>query len=269
MDETTKLWQRYKKHNDHAARDALILQYAPLVKYVVGRLGLKPPPSLEPDDLLSYGMVGLIEAVDRFDPSYDVKFETYAILRIKGQIIDSIRSMDILPRSVYRHAKEIEVAFGELSQSLGRLPTDGEVAAHMGITIQEYHRWLGNARWVVVSLDQPVIFSDGEQANLYDLLEDDSVKTPAELVDKKEIIKRIATALKQLPKREQLIVSLYYNDGLTMKEIGRVLEISESRVSQIHAKAVLMLRMLMSSQDGKKPVYRRRGAYVPTLATTG
>jgi len=269
MDATKKLWLQYKKHNDRTARDALILQYAPLVKYVVGRLGMKPPPSLEPDDLLSYGTVGLIEAVDRFDPSYDVKFETYAILRIKGQIIDSIRSMDILPRSVYRHAKEIEVAFGELSQLLGRLPTDGEVAAHIGIAIQEYHRWLGNARWIVVSLDQPIIFSDGEQASLYDSLEDDSIKTPAELMDSKEMVNRVAVALKQLPKREQLIVSLYYNDGLTMREIGLVLKISESRVSQIHAKAMLMLRMLMNNRNGKKLVYRRGEAYVSTLAATG
>lgn len=269
MEKTAKLWQQYKIHQDRASRDKLILQYAPLVKYVVGRLGMRLPSSLETDDLLSYGMVGLIEAVDRFDPSYGVKFETYAILRIKGEIIDSVRAMDILPRSVYRHAKEIETVFAELSQTLGRMPTDHEVASMLGIQIKEYHRWLGNARWIIVSLDQPIVFSDGEQANLYDSLQDNSSKSPAEMIDKKEMVKIICNALKLLPEREQLVVSLYYNDDLTMKEIGQVLNVSESRVSQIHAKALMMLRARMHHQKDEKRIYRKRGSYVPTVAPSG
>ncbi len=270
MDDVNKLWQQYIEQKSTQAREALILRYAPLIKYVVGRLGLKVPASLEQNDLLSYGMIGLIEAIDRFDPSYEVKFETYAISRIKGQIIDSIRAMDILPRSVYRHAKEIETAFGELSQSLGRLPTDSEVAAHLGISVKEYHRWLGNASWIVVSLDQPIVFSDGEQASLYDSLEDDTVQTPSEAIDRQEAIERVATAITQLPKREQLLVSLYYNDGLTMKEIGEVLGVSESRVSQLHAKVMLAMRSFITNQDTvTRKSYQKRGTYVPAVAASG
>jgi len=270
MEDVNKLWQEYIQQKSSKAREALILRYAPLIKYVVGRLGLKVPASLEQNDLISYGMIGLIEAVDRFDPSYDVKFETYAISRIKGQIIDSIRAMDILPRSVYRHAKEIETAFSELSQSLGRLPTDTEVAAHLGISTKEYHRWLGNASWIVISLDQPIVFSDGEQANLYDSLEDETAIAPSDEIDRQEAIERVAEAIAKLPQREQLLVSLYYHDGLTMKEIGEVLGVSESRVSQLHAKVMLMLRSFITNPNGvPKKMYRKRGTYVPAVAASG
>ncbi len=269
MDKLTQLWQRHIQQHDQEAREALILRFAPLVKYVVGRLALRLPRSLEKDDLLSYGTVGLIEAIDRFDLSYGVKFETYAIARIRGQIIDSLRALDMLPRSAYRRAKKIEAVFAELSQSLGRLPTDPEVANYLGIELSEYHTWLKDATFVIVSLDQPRVFSDGEQATLYDALEDERVLTPAELIDRQELTTQLVSAIRELPEREQLLISLYYNDGLTMKEVGHVLGVSESRVSQMHARTMLLLKGIINHKiEPKLDAYNRRGAYVSAFAAS-
>ena len=271
MENLTELWKDYTRNKNVKAREDLILHYTFLVKYAVARLGLKLPRSLEQDDLLSYGIMGLIEAVDRFDLSYGVKFESFALARIKGQIIDSIRSLDILPRSVYRHAKDIETAFSQLNQSLNRVPTDKEVASALEISLKEYYKWLNAASWVVVSLDQPIVFGNGEQMSLYDSLEDEKMSDPATQFDKQEIKGRVVCAIKELPDREQLMISLYYNDGLTMKEIGEVLGVSESRVSQMHAKTILVLKSIINLglNVPTRGTYKKRGTYVSAFSALG
>jgi RNA polymerase sigma factor for flagellar operon FliA len=267
LDGPADMWRRFTRHADRQAREQLILHYAPLVKYVVGRLTFKLPRSLENEDLLGYGLIGLIEAVDRFNPERGVKFETFAACRIRGQIIDTLRSLDLLPRSARHHTKEIEDAIGVLCQSLGRLPEDTETAEYLHVSVDTCHDWLRDAGWAVVSLDQPVIADDGEIYTLHDSLEDTTVPSLSEQLDGHELKQQVIAAILALPEREQLMISLYYSDGLTMKEIGEVLGVSESRVSQMHAKAVLALRALMrSKQDADSLMYRRRHANAPAYA---
>lgn len=267
MEQVAELWQQYVKEKDRDAREALILHYTKLVKYVVGRLAIGLPPSLQYEDLIGYGTLGLIDAVDRFDPDHGVKFATYAVTRIRGQIIDSLRSMDLLPRSVYRHNREIESAFASLSQKLGRAPNDNEVAQHLNISPEQYQNWLTDINFAIISLDQTLTFDNGEQANLYGSLEDPHMSTPQQQVDDQELKSELVSAIRELSEREQLMISLYYNDGLTMKEIGSVLDVSESRVSQIHARTMLTLRSLIKNRAEPNPViYNRRGSHASVFA---
>ena len=235
------LWVRYIQHSDYQARQSLILHYAPLVNGIVNSLSLPLPRSLEQDDLVSYGLVGLIDAVDRFDLSHQVKFETYAMQRIRGQIIDTLRSLDLLPRSTYRRSREIQAAVARLSQTLGGMPADSDIAEALGISLAEYRRWRMDADCTILSLDQPMKMQDGEDLSLYDAIVDDQAASPSEAVDKQELQTQLIAAIQALPERDQIIISLYYNDGLTMKEIGQLLGVSESRVSQMHSKIILTL----------------------------
>ncbi|GAB4464186.1 MAG: RNA polymerase sigma factor WhiG [Anaerolineae bacterium] len=268
MDDAVELWQQYTKTGDKKIREELILHYTRLVHYVVGRLAIGLPPSLQYEDLIGYGMLGLIEAVDRFNPEHGVKFATYAVNRIRGQIIDSLRAIDLLPRSVYRHNREIEQAIAQLSQSLGRLPTDLEIAAHLDISLNQYHHWLSDINFAIISLDQTVTFDNGEQSNLYSSLEDTQMLNPSQQLDDHELKAELVSAVQKLPEREQLMISLYYNDGLTMKEIGQVLDVSESRVSQIHARAMLTLRSFIKDRgEPNQATYSRRGSHASIFAS--
>jgi RNA polymerase sigma factor for flagellar operon FliA len=235
------LWIRYTQHSDHQARQRLILHYTPLVNSIVNSLSLPLPRSFEQDDLVSYGLVGLIDAVDRFDLSHQVKFETYASQRIRGQIIDTLRSLDLLPRSAYRRSREIQAAVAHLSQTLGQSPADSDIAEALDISLSEYRRWRIDTDCTIISLDQPMKMQDGEDLSLYDAIVDENMASPSDEVDKHEMKAQLIAALQTLPERDQLIISLYYNDGLTMKEIGQLLDVSESRVSQMHSKIILTL----------------------------
>ncbi|MEM7032295.1 MAG: FliA/WhiG family RNA polymerase sigma factor [Chloroflexota bacterium] len=238
----TELWVSYTEDKDRVAREKLILHYTSLVKYVVSRLALRLPRSLEPDDLISFGVVGLIDAIDRFDLSHQVKFETYALRRIRGQIIDALRNLDIVPRSTYTNTRKIQEVMAKLSQSLGRVPTDLEIATSLDFSLSEYHRCLVDANCVMISLDQPFSSGEGEELTLYEALEDQNTLTPAEQVDRAEMRIQLKLAIEGLSRREQLLISLYYHDELTMKEVGQLLGVSESRVSQMHAKIMLRLQ---------------------------
>jgi RNA polymerase sigma factor for flagellar operon FliA len=234
---------------------------------VVGRLAIALPPSLQREDLIGYGVLGLLEAIDRFDLSHGVKFETYAVTRIRGQIIDSLRMLNLLPRSAHRRTKEISMAIAHLSQLLGRIPDDMEIANYLNISLNQYHRWLLDANFAIFSLDQPVNFDDGEQSTLYDSLEDTKMPAPTQQVDDSEMRAELMAAIRALPKREQLMIALYYNDRLTMKEIGQALGVSESRVSQMHAKAMLKLRDLLEcSIEPKSIIYNERKINGPVYA---
>ena len=245
QDETQALFREYRKTKDQAVRDRLILTYAPLVKYVAGRLGSGLPAHVDENDLVSYGLLGLIGAIERFDPDRDIKFETYAISRIKGSIIDELRAMDWVPRSVRARAREIERAIAELEKRLMRAPTDEEIAAKVGLTEDELAEALNEiSRSSIAALDElwTVSSSGGDQIALIDTIEDTEAPDPQGSLSATEMREAIGEAIARLPEREKLVVTLYYYEELTLREIGEVLGVTESRVSQLHTKAILRLK---------------------------
>lgn len=238
------LWERYKEHQDPDTRDALILNYSPLVKYVAGRLASSLPQNVETGDLISYGIFGLIDAIEKYDPDRAIKFETYAIARIKGSIIDELRAMDWVPRSVRSRAREIEQAYVVLENELKRVPTDAEVAKRMGISVREYHDILSRLSYTsVVSFEEIWIGGDREDGQgALGTIRDDTAEDPVAIFESGETKYILADAIERLPEREKTVIALYYYEGLTLKEIGQVLGVTESRVSQLHTKSVLRLR---------------------------
>ena len=253
-DETQTLWLQYRKTADLALRDRLILTYAPLVKYVAGRLGSGLPAHVDEGDLVSYGLLGLIGAIERYDPGRDVKFETYAIARIKGAIIDELRALDWVPRSVRSRAREIERAMTELEAKLGTAPTDEQIADKVGITVAELEESLTEiARSSIAALDElwTVSGSDGDQVALIDTIEDNEAPDPQATLSHTEMKEAIADAIARLPEREKLVVTLYYYEELTLREIGEVLGVTESRVSQLHTKAILRLKARLSGSAAR------------------
>jgi RNA polymerase sigma factor for flagellar operon FliA len=244
-DDTKTLWQEFQRTKDKAVRDRLILTYAPLVKYVAGRLGSGLPAHVDEGDLVSYGLLGLIGAIERFDPDRDIKFETYAISRIKGSIIDELRSLDWVPRSVRSRAREIERAIAELESRLGRAPTDDEIAQKVGITEEELGESLSDiSRSSIAALDELWTMSGetGDQVSLLDTIEDTEGPQPQSALAQTEMREALGEAIARLPEREKLVVTLYYYEELTLREIGEVLGVTESRVSQLHTKAILRLK---------------------------
>jgi len=240
-----ELWRRFKEDGDMGARNSLILSYSPLVKYVAGRMGSGLPAHIEEADLISYGLLGLIGALERFDPSREIKFETYAIARIKGSIIDELRSLDWVPRSVRSKAREIERVCARLENRLQRAPTDEEIADELNIPMEEFHRALSQISTTsLVALDElwAISGSDGDTASLIDTLEDPKSRDPSRILDLSEMKARLAVAIDALPPREKIVIALYYYESLTLREIGEVLGVTESRVSQLHTKAILRLK---------------------------
>lgn len=239
---TADLWQKYTKQPDHATREKLILEYMPLVKYVVGRLAVTLPPTVDAEDLMGYGVMGLIMAIERFAPEKGYKFETFAVSRIRGSIIDELRSQDWLPRSVRQKAKEMEGQIRNLENQLGRTATDQELASQLGVTVEELPKSLAEITAPVLSLDDLVsLGDDGQKVSWLDTLPDDRLGPSAQL-DQEAMVEVLAQAIDLLPERERLLVSLYYHEGLTLKEIGAVLSVTESRVCQLHAQAMGRLR---------------------------
>jgi RNA polymerase sigma factor FliA len=243
--ELHELWRRYKGNGDSRARERLVVAYSPLVKYVAGKLGASLPAHVEEADLISYGLGGLISAIERFDPSRETKFETYAMTRIRGAIIDELRTLDWAPRSVRARAREIERANIKLESRLQRAPTDEEMATELGATIPEFQEQLLKiANSTIVALDELWSATDagGDQVSLLDTLPDRAAPDPQIVVDESELRDRVSDAIAALPEREKLVIALYYYENLTLREIGEVLGVTESRVSQLHTKAVLRLR---------------------------
>ncbi len=250
--ELRELWRRYKSDGDPRARERLVVAYSPLVKYVAGRTAAGLPPHVEEADLISYGLVGLISAIERFDLSREIKFETYAITRIKGAIIDELRSMDWVPRSVRARAREIERVNAKLENRLQRAPTDQEMANELNIPLTELHdSLLAISHSSMAALDElwSVSDSSGDQVSLMDTLEDPGAPDPAKVLDMGDLKDRIAESIARLPEREKLVIALYYYENLTLREIGEVLGVTESRISQLHTKAVLRLRSRMQSDS--------------------
>jgi RNA polymerase sigma factor FliA len=249
--ELRDLWRRFKASGDVHARERLVVAYSPLVKYVSGRMASGLPAHVEESDLISYGLVGLINAIERFEPEREIKFETYAITRIKGAIIDELRSLDWVPRSVRSRAREIEKANAKLEYKLQRAPTDDEMAAELEMTVDEFQEALLQiSNSTVAALDELWTVSDasGDQVSLLDTLQDPGAPDPAAVMDATDLKDRMADAIARLPEREKLVVALYYYENLTLREIGEVLGVTESRVSQLHTKAVLRLRSRLQGE---------------------
>ena len=250
--ELRELWTRYKKDADERARERLVLAYSPLVKFVAGRMSSGLPAHIEEADLISYGLLGLIGAIERFEPEREIKFETFAVARIKGSIIDELRSLDWVPRSVRAKAREIEAAHAKLERTMGRTPTDDEVSSELGVTMEEFQESLLQiSNSSVVALDELWAVSDasGDQVSLLDTMKDPSAVDPARELGVSELKDRLASAISRLPEREKLVVALYYYENLTLREIGEVLGVTESRVSQLHTKAVLRLKARLQSES--------------------
>jgi RNA polymerase sigma factor FliA len=243
--ELREMWRRYKGNGDRHARERLVVAYSPLVKYVSGRMASGLPAHVDEADLISYGLVGLINAIERFDLEREIKFETYAITRIKGAIIDELRSLDWVPRSVRARARDIERANAKLEHKLQRAPTDEEMAGELGVSVDEFQESLLQiSNSTIAALDELWTVSDssGDQVSLLDTLSDENAPDPAAAIDQTDLKERVADAIARLPEREKLVIALYYYENLTLREIGEVLGVTESRVSQLHTKAVLRLR---------------------------
>lgn len=226
-------------------RDEVVHKYLHLVKYVAGRISINLPPNVEINDLINEGILGLIDAIEKYDDARGVKFETYAITRINGSILDALRALDWVPRAVRQRARELERAYQELEGRLGRVATDAEVAAHLGIEVPELHHLLLRIKGTtILSLEEFLPNEKGYEIPLVDTLKDQGADITA-VIESQEIKESLRAAVDRLPPQERTVISLYYFEGLTLKEIKSVLEVSESRVSQIHAQAVIHLRVAL------------------------
>jgi RNA polymerase sigma factor FliA len=238
-------WIDYKKEGTPSSRDQLILNYSPLVKYVAGRVAIGLPANIEQADLISYGIFGLMDAIEKYQIDRGIKFETYAISRIRGAIIDELRAIDWVPRSVRFKAREVEKAYTSLENKLKRPPSDVEIAGEMNVTKDELGRIYTQLSTVsMVALDE-LMSVDGERGDrlsLVETLEDTKTTGPVDALEAEEMKDILAGAISRLPEREKIVVTLYYYESLTLAEIGQVLGVTESRVCQLHTKAVLGLR---------------------------
>jgi RNA polymerase sigma factor for flagellar operon FliA len=244
----SKLWEDYKATGTVDARNRLIVHYSPLVKYVAGRLGAGLPQNVEQADLVGYGMFGLIDAIDKFDPGRGYKFETYAMSRIRGSIIDELRSIDWVPRSLRAKARAVEKAYTKLEHELLRTPTDAEVATELSMTesdLQDVFTQMSFFGLVALEETLSVGAERGEAVTLRDTIADPG-PGPVGLFEVEETKQILAGAINRLPEREKVVLSLYYYEGLTLGGIGEILGITESRVCQIHTKAVIQLRSKLS-----------------------
>ncbi len=230
-------------------REELILKYSPLIKYVAGKLAMRLPPNISQDDLISSGVIGLMDAIEKFDSSKKIRFKTYAEFRIRGAILDELRSLDWVPRSIRKKATELEKTYHYLEKALNRPPKDKEVAKALGISIEKFHKLLDKTKSVTF-LDIETIrrrMPDSNEEDLFDLIESDNEVNPFTLLNKTEIKEILAKAINSLPEKEKIVVSLYYYEDLTMREIGEIMGYTESRISQMHTKAMLRLRIRLAS----------------------
>ncbi|GHO44799.1 sigma-70 family RNA polymerase sigma factor [Ktedonospora formicarum] len=246
----SELWEKYQEHKSPELRIELITMYAPLVRFVVGRLGIPPTSLLDMEDLIGYGTIGLINAIDRYDPARGVRFEAFATPRIRGAVIDQIRQLNWLPRSAVSRIRQIEKTLAELEQTHGRPATEVEAANALDVSVDRYRQMLAEMSVSVLSLDAPLgTHVEEETASLADLLEDEEQQDPGESVEREELTQALSSSVENLPQREQLLLSLYYKEELTMKEISRIMNVSESRVCQLRMQALVRLRSMLNTYE--------------------
>lgn len=252
MDEASrkKLLEEYAKTKSPEAREKIILEFAPLVKVVAGRLSMYLGYNVEYEDLVSYGIFGLIDAIDKFDCFKEVKFETYASLRIRGAILDQIRKMDWIPRTIRQKRKKIEGVIKEIEQNTGRAATDGEIAVGLGISEDEYLEWQSQMKITgLVSLNE-YMEQGNDVTQEYGRTAASHFEAPEERVEKEELAKILGEALELLTEKERKVITLYYYEELTLKEISNILEVTESRVSQLHTRALQKMKVKMGNYMG-------------------
>jgi RNA polymerase sigma factor for flagellar operon FliA len=265
-EELNELWTDYCETQSLAVRDRLIQNYIYLVRYVAGKMAMSVPPSVEIDDLVSAGVVGLMDAIGKYDPGRDTKFETYAVSRIRGAIVDDLRSLDWIPRSVRRKAQMVEEAYSSLENELGRAASDHEISKKMNVSVDEFRGMVDEIVSAgLLSLDDFVGNPDGERTTrIIDLVCAKDGVSPSASIEAEQMKEILAEAIMNLPSKERTVVALYYYEDMTLKEIGRTLGVSESRVSQIHTKAMLRLRgRLRSVQDSLLSVTGQRTSMEP------
>ncbi len=244
--ELVELWKTYQANKqDKQTRDKLIVQYIYLTRYVIGRIKVSLPPSFSYEDITSYGIEGLIDAVEKYSPDRGAKFETYALMRIRGAIIDKIRANDWLPRTVRKKIKDVKNAFQELKNELGRMPTSSEVGAKLGIEKEKVDEILASDTSIDSLYDKKNL--GDESVEIIDTIEDSKSERPEEAAEKKDAKKELEKALKKLPERERMLLVFYYHENMTLKEIGEAINVSESRVCQLHAQAIMKLRNILSA----------------------
>jgi RNA polymerase sigma factor for flagellar operon FliA len=236
-------WQRWLRRRNAAARDHLIVSYSPLVKFIAGRVGAGLPASVDPGDLVSSGVLGLIDAIERFDPNQGVKFETFATPRIRGAIYDGLRQLDWVPRSIRSRARDVQRAISEFEVANGRSPSDPELAEQLGLERPELDRWLTSIASTTVGPLERALDAGVEPV----ALSGEEPLVPSTVVEEQEVRQLVRAEIGKLPDREQRVLSLYYDEGLTLAQIARVLGVSESRVPQLHSKSVLHLRSRLAA----------------------
>ncbi|WP_456433545.1 FliA/WhiG family RNA polymerase sigma factor [Thermosulfuriphilus sp.] len=233
---------------DKKTRDELIIEYAPLIKYIAGKLALKLPPNVSVDDLISAGVMGLIDAINKFDPSKNIQFKTYAEFRIRGAMLDELRSLDWVPRSIRKKTAELEKAYAKLEKELGRPAEDEEVAKELGLSLDEFYRLLEETKGATF-IDIETIrrkMPDLNEEDIFDLIADPDQEDPFDSIQFGELKDVLAQAIESLPEKERLVVALYYYEDLTMREIGEIMGYTESRISQLHTKAMMRLKAHLS-----------------------
>ncbi len=244
-----QLWKKYKKTKDPKIRDKFVRQYAPLVKYVAGKVAIGMPHNVEFDDLVGFGVFGLFDAIEKFDPEKHVKFKTYAVTRIRGAIFDELRSIDWVPRSVRQKSREIEDTIHHLESSLGRSASDEEIAKEMNMNMDEFQKTMMKVSGTSILSLNDVWYNDDEsdKVTIVDSIESPNSLNPDTIVEKEEMKRVIVEAISELPEKEKKVLVLYYYEDLTLKEIGQVLEVTESRISQLHTKAIMRLRSKLTN----------------------
>jgi len=253
VDRDYELWQKYKNSHDPKIREQLILKYTPYVKYIANRVGMGLPPNVEVEDLYGYGIFGLIDAIEKFEPQRQIQFKTYAQTRIRGSILDELRKLDWTPRSVRQKARQLEKAYVHLENNLGRAATDEEIAEYMKISLEELYEWYKDTRGsFLLSLDD-LLYSEDDGVTVGDSVPASDADNPQNQIEQKELKQMLVKAINALAEREKLVLTLYYYEEMTLKEIGAILNVSDSRVSQLHTKAILKLRAKLSmSKKGSK-----------------
>ncbi len=233
----------YRSAVNQTVKDEIIIEYAPLIKYVAQKIASRLPSNIELDDLISCGVIGLMDAIEKFDPSRDNKFKTYAEFRIRGAILDELRAQDWVPRSIREKAKLVEKTYAKLESQFGRPVTDEEMCDELHISQDEFHDLLNKAKSIsLLNIDDTASFSRGDKKLMAGLMESSRNNNPFQAVNYKDIKEKIKEGIKTLPDKQKLVLSLYYYEDLNLKEIGQVLDVTESRVSQLHTQAVLRLR---------------------------
>ncbi|NLV16960.1 MAG: FliA/WhiG family RNA polymerase sigma factor [Syntrophomonadaceae bacterium] len=249
-----KLWEQYKEHDDQIAREELIVHYSYLVKYIANRLAINLPSYVEVDELISDGIEGLIEAADKYDLHRKIKFETFASARIRGAMIDGLRAMDWVPVSIRQKSKELEKAYAHLESTLGRPAADIEVANELGLTMDKFHVLVRDASVTAMIYLEDLLLGEesaSQSKRMIDLLRDDQAENPLEIIALSETKSVLAEAIRKLPEKEKIVLGLYYYEGLNLKEIGEVLNLSESRISQLHTKSIHRLRGRLSRKKSQ------------------